>query len=282
VQLHRSSDGRVVVHREDGHRLVPVSSMAELLRLRSSELRALLEGDLAPAEPGTAATPIDGRTEVWASGVTYLRSRTARMGESADPDIYDRVYAAERPELFFKSAAWRVVTDGEPVAIREDSGWDVPEPELAVVANRYGEIVGYGVCNDLSSRSLEGENPLYLPQAKVFAGACALGPVIRPAWEVDATALEIRLRIERDGAAVVDESVSTGSIARPLTDLVDYLFLAENFPDGAWLSTGTGIVPPDEFTLRVGDRVTIEVQDVGSLSNPVMSGRDAWDFLEAR
>jgi 2-dehydro-3-deoxy-D-arabinonate dehydratase len=282
VQLHRSSDGRVVVHREDGHRLVPVSSMAELLRLRSSELRALLEGDLAPAEPGTAAAPIDGRTEVWASGVTYLRSRTARMGESADPDIYDRVYAAERPELFFKSAAWRVVTDGEPVAIREDSGWDVPEPELAVVANRYGEIVGYGVCNDLSSRSLEGENPLYLPQAKVFAGACALGPVIRPAWEVDATALEIRLRIERDGAAVVDESVSTGSIARPLTDLVDYLFRAENFPDGAWLSTGTGIVPPDEFTLRVGDRVTIEVQDVGSLSNPVMSGRDAWDFLEAR
>jgi 2-dehydro-3-deoxy-D-arabinonate dehydratase len=282
VQLHRSSDGRVVVHREDGHRLVPVSSMAELLRLRSSELRALLEGDLAPAEPGTAATPIDGRTEVWASGVTYLRSRTARMGESADPDIYDRVYAAERPELFFKSAAWRVVTDGEPVAIREDSGWDVPEPELAVVANRYGEIVGYGVCNDLSSRSLEGENPLYLPQAKVFAGACALGPVIRPAWEVDATALEIRLRIERDGAAVVDESVSTGSIARPLTDLVDYLFRAENFPDGAWLSTGTGIVPPDEFTLRVGDRVTIEMQDVGSLSNPVMSGRDAWDFLEAR
>jgi 2-dehydro-3-deoxy-D-arabinonate dehydratase len=214
--------------------------------------------------------------------VTYLRSRIARMGESADPDIYDRVYAAERPELFFKSAAWRVVTDGEPVAIREDSGWDVPEPELAVVANRYGEIVGYGVCNDLSSRSLEGENPLYLPQAKVFAGACALGPVIRPAWEVDATALEIRLRIERDGAAVVDESVSTGSIARPLTDLVDYLFRAENFPDGAWLSTGTGIVPPDEFTLRVGDRVTIEVQDVGSLSNPVMSGRDAWDFLEAR
>jgi len=282
VQLHRSSDGRVVVHREDGHRLVPVSSMAELLRLRSSELRALLEGDLAPAEPGTAAAPIDGRTEVWASGVTYLRSRTARMGESADPDIYDRVYAAERPELFFKSAAWRVVTDGEPVAIREDSGWDVPEPELAVVANRYGEIVGYGVCNDLSSRSLEGENPLYLPQAKVFAGACALGPVIRPAWEVDATALEIRLRIERDGAAVVDEAVSTGSIARPLTDLVDYLFRAENFPDGAWLSTGTGIVPPDEFTLRVGDRVTIEVQDVGSLSNPVMSGRDAWDFLEAR
>lgn len=282
MQLHRSSDGRVVVHREDGHRLVPVSSMAELLRLRSSELRALLEGDLAPAEPGTAATPIDGRTEVWASGVTYLRSRTARMGESADPDIYDRVYAAERPELFFKSAAWRVVTDGEPVAIREDSGWDVPEPELAVVANRYGEIVGYGVCNDLSSRSLEGENPLYLPQAKVFAGACALGPVIRPAWEVDATALEIRLRIERDGAAVVDESVSTASIARPLTGLVDYLFRAENFPDGAWLSTGTGIVPPDEFTLRVGDRVTIEVQDVGSLSNPVTSGREAWDFLEAR
>jgi len=153
---------------------------------------------------------------------------------------------------------------------------------LAIVFGDGGWPVAVTIGNDVSSRDIEGANPLYIPQAKIFAGACALGPVIRPAWEVDATALEIRLRIERDGAAVVDESVSTGSIARPLTDLVDYLFRAENFPDGAWLSTGTGIVPPDEFTLRVGDRVTIEVQDVGSLSNPVMSGRDAWDFLEAR
>jgi len=282
VHLYRSTDGRVIAHREDGPRLVPVASLAELLRLRSAELRTLLEGELAPTELAAAAAPIDGRTEVWASGVTYLRSRSARMDESSDPDIYDRVYAAERPELFFKSAAWRVVTDGEPIAIREGSSWDVPEPELAVIANRHGEIVGYGVCDDVSSRSLEGENPLYLPQAKVFAGACAIGPAIRPAWEVDAAALGIRLRIERDGRTIVDDATSTASLARPLTELVEYLFRAENFPDGAWLSTGTGIVPADDFTLRVGDRVTVEVQDVSSVTNPVAQGRASWDFLEAR
>lgn len=282
MHLYRSTDGRVIAHREDGPRLVPVDSLAELLHLRSDELRTLLERELAPTEPGTPAAPIDGRTEVWASGVTYLRSRSARMDESSDPDIYDRVYVAERPELFFKSAAWRVVTDGEPIAIREDSSWDVPEPELAVIANRHGEIVGYGVCDDVSSRSLEGENPLYLPQAKVFAGACAIGPAIRPAWEVDASDLGIRLRIERDGRTIVDDATSTASLARPLPELVEYLFRAENFPDGAWLSTGTGIVPADDFTLRVGDRVTVEVQDVSSVTNPVAKGRASWDFLEAR
>ncbi|MEN2742371.1 fumarylacetoacetate hydrolase family protein [Microbacterium sp. X-17] len=282
MHLYRSADGRVIAHREDGPGLVPVASLAELLRLRSAELRTLLEGELAPTAPGIPAAPIDGRTEVWASGVTYLRSRSARMDESSDPDIYDRVYVAERPELFFKSAAWRVVTDGEPIAIREDSSWDVPEPELAVIANRHGEIVGYGVCDDVSSRSLEGENPLYLPQAKVFAGACAIGPAIRPAWEVDASDLGIRLRIERDGRTIVDDATSTASLARPLPELVEYLFRAENFPDGAWLSTGTGIVPADDFTLRVGDRVTVEVQDVSSVTNPVAQGRASWDFLEAR
>lgn len=282
MHLYRSTDGRVIAHREDGPGLVPVASLAELLRLRSAELRTLLEGELAPTAPGIPAAPIDGRTEVWASGVTYQRSRSARMDESSDPDIYDRVYVAERPELFFKSAAWRVVTDGEPIAIREDSSWDVPEPELAVIANRHGEIVGYGVCDDVSSRSLEGENPLYLPQAKVFAGACAIGPAIRPAWEVDASDLGIRLRIERDGRTIVDDATSTASLARPLPELVEYLFRAENFPDGAWLSTGTGIVPADDFTLRVGDRVTVEVQDVSSVTNPVAQGRASWDFLEAR
>lgn len=282
MHLYRSTDGRVIAHREDGPRLVPVGSLAELLDLRSAELRTLLEGELAPTAPDIPAAPIDGRTEVWASGVTYLRSRSARMDESSDPDIYDRVYVAERPELFFKSAAWRVVTDGEPIAIREDSSWDVPEPELAVIANRHGEIVGYGVCDDVSSRSLEGENPLYLPQAKVFAGACAIGPAIRPAWEVDASDLGIRLRIERDGRTIVDDATSTASLARPLPELVEYLFRAENFPDGAWLSTGTGIVPADDFTLRVGDRVTVEVQDVSSVTNPVAQGRASWDFLEAR
>jgi 2-dehydro-3-deoxy-D-arabinonate dehydratase len=291
MQLFRTTDGRVLVEGDgdgDGGAIgvVAVDSFADLLSRPLDEIRRLIENavatDGADAGRGDRVAPIDGRTEVWASGVTYLRSRTARMDESTDPDIYDRVYAAERPELFFKSAAWRVVTDGEPVANRDDSSWDVPEPELAVIANRFGEIVGYGACNDMSSRSLEGENPLYLPQAKVFAGACAIGLTIRPAWEVDAAALPIRLTIERDGAAVVQEETTTAAMARTPTDLVDWLFRAENFPDGAWLSTGTGIVPPDDFTLRVGDVVTVAVEGVATTVNRVESGRGVWEFLAAR
>jgi 2-dehydro-3-deoxy-D-arabinonate dehydratase len=285
MQLFRNADGRVLVESDGGApRVVAVASFADLLSRSLDEIRQLVENasETSDAVGSDRAAPIDGRTEVWASGVTYLRSRTARMDESTDPDIYDRVYAAERPELFFKSAAWRVVTDGEPVAIRDDSKWDVPEPELAVVANRFGEIVGYGACNDMSSRSLEGENPLYLPQAKVFAGACAIGATIRPAWEVDAASLPIGLTIERDGAVVVQEQTSTASMARTPADLVDWLFRAENFPDGVWLSTGTGIVPPDDFTLKVGDVVTVAVEGVASTTNRVESGRAAWEFLARR
>jgi 2-dehydro-3-deoxy-D-arabinonate dehydratase len=283
TRLFRTPDGDVALARGQETFRVPVSSFAELLQLPLAELRELLDAAMAPLDPpASSLVPIDGRTEVWASGVTYQRSRSARMDESTDPDIYDRVYAAERPELFFKSPAWRVVGDGEPVAIRADSTWDVPEPELAVIANRFGEIVAYGACNDMSSRSLEGENPLYLPQAKVFAGACAIGPWVRPAWEVDASAVPIRLTIERDGTTVVDEQTTTAELARTPQDLVDWLFRAENFPDGAWLSTGTGIVPPDDFTLRVGDLITVAVSGVASTTNPVASGRDAWTFLEER
>jgi 2-dehydro-3-deoxy-D-arabinonate dehydratase len=289
MQLFRTTDGRVLVEGDgdgDGGAIgvVAVDSFADLLSRPLDEIRRLVENAVATdgADAVDRVAPIDGRTEVWASGVTYLRSRTARMDESTDPDIYDRVYAAERPELFFKSPAWRVVTEGEPVAVRDDSSWDVPEPELAVIANRFGEIVGYGACNDMSSRSLEGENPLYLPQAKVFAGACAIGLTIRPAWEVDAAALPIRLTIERDGAAVVQEETTTASMARTPADLVDWLFRAENFPDGAWLSTGTGIVPPDDFTLRVGDVVTVAVEGVATTVNRVESGRGVWEFLAAR
>lgn len=287
MQIFRTADGRVLVDdggEGGGVRAVAVDSFADLLSRSLDEIRQLVDNAVATDGAGAAdrVAPIDGRTEVWASGVTYLRSRTARMDESTDPDIYDRVYAAERPELFFKSAAWRVVTDGEPVAIRDDSKWDVPEPELAVIANRFGEIVGYGACNDMSSRSLEGENPLYLPQAKVFAGACAIGHTIRPAWEVDAAALPIALTISRGGAAVVQEQTTTASLARTPADLVDWLFRAENFPDGVWLSTGTGIVPPDDFTLQVGDVVTVAVEGVASTTNRVESGRAAWEFLAAR
>ena len=175
--------------------------------------------------------PLDGRGEVWCAGVTYERSRGARMEESAEQSVYDKVYVADRPELFGKSPAWRVVTDGEPIGIRADSGHDVPEPELAVVVNAHGETVGYTVCNDVSSRSIEGENPLYIPQAKVFAGGCALAPGIRPAWEVpDPTDLAITLSVRRDGAEVFEGATSTAQLARPLDDLVDALCVGQRLP----------------------------------------------------
>jgi len=269
VQLHRSSDGRVVVHREDGHRLVPVSSMAELLRLRSSELRALLEGDLAPAEPGTAATPIDGRTEVWASGVTYLRSRTARMGESADPDIYDRVYAAERPELFFKSAAWRVRGPQAPIRIRADATWNVPEPELALYVNLRGKIVGYTIGNDVSSRDIEGENPLYLPQAKVYDGSCALGPGVYVTDDPLPPSTQISLRITRGRDVAFQGDTTLAQMRRKPEELVEYLYRETSYPTGCVLLTGTGIIPPDAFTLRSGDLVEITIEPIGTLTNTV-------------
>jgi 2-dehydro-3-deoxy-D-arabinonate dehydratase len=261
----------VVLDRDGTRYTLPVATVAELLHLSCAELRTLCESDLPPAGVDSAAmlAPIDGRTEVWASGVTYLRSRSARMDESATPDIYDRVYTADRPELFFKSAAWRVVASGEAIGVREDSTWNVPEPELALVANRTGEIVGFGVCNDVSSRSIEGENPLYLPQAKVYDGACALAGGFRPAWEVDPTALDIRLRIYRNGAAIFDDRTNTSQLVRSLDELVGYLFRAQTFPDGVWLSTGTGLVPPDDVSLTEGDEVVIDVDHIGALRNVV-------------
>lgn len=276
TSLLRLADGQIVRQRDGERTLLPVGSMAELLRLRRAELERLLDETLPPASDAAPLAPIDGRTELWASGVTYLRSRTARMGESTDPDIYDRVYDAERPELFFKSAAWRVATDGDDIGIRSDSDWDVPEPELAVVANAHGEIVAYGICNDVSSRSIEGENPLYLPQAKVYAGAAAVGAALRPAWEINGQNLTIRLRIRRDDVMVVDERTNTNQMARTLDDLIGHLFRAEVFPDGAWLSTGTGLVPVDDFSLHPGDEVEIEIEALGTLRNTVRRGIRSW------
>ncbi|RZI94071.1 MAG: fumarylacetoacetate hydrolase, partial [Microbacterium sp.] len=261
--LRRTVNNEIVLERDGGLFRLPVASMSALLQHRLDDIRTMLESELPAADDAASLPPIDGRTEVWASGVTYQRSRVARMGESADPDIYDRVYTAERPELFFKSPAWRTVTDGEEIGIRQDSSWNVPEPELAVIANRFGEIVAYGVCDDVSSRALEGENPLYLPQAKVYAGACAVGARLRPAWEVDPRALTIRLMIERAGARLVEAETTTADIVRDFAELVSFLYRADHFPDGAWLSTGTGIVPSDDFTLADGDRVTIRIDEVG-------------------
>ncbi|MEV0718813.1 fumarylacetoacetate hydrolase family protein [Asanoa sp. NPDC050611] len=264
--------------REDGVvRALPVPSVAALLRERVADIRALLAAPGDVVDDAWLLAPVDGGTEVWAAGVTYLRSREARMEESSEADIYGRVYDAERPEIFFKSAAWRVVVDGDPVAIRADSGLDVPEPELAVVINRFGEIAGYLVSNDMSSRSIEGENPLYLPQAKVYAGACALSAGIRPAWEVDGSDLAVAVRVTRDGVAVWSGTTSTARLKRPYTELVDYLFRADNFPDGAVLSTGTGLAPAMDFTLHPGDVVTIDIDGVGELTNPVVVGKEHFD-----
>jgi len=284
------ADGRpdpdVGVEFEDGIRKLNVATMGELLSLPVSQIRALT--DAARAEPAAAPgarllPPVDRRTEVWAAGVTYHRSRDARMEESATADIYELVYSSERPELFFKCAAWRTVTHGDPIGIRADSALNVPEPELALVANRSAEIVGYLVCDDVSSRSIEGENPLYLPQAKTYAGSCALSDGIRPAWEVpDPGALDIELIVERAGVIAWHGSTTTGQLHRLPADLVGFLFRAEQFPDGVVLSTGTGIVPDMEFTLHEGDQVTVRISGVGVLANTVAVGRERFGWLADR
>ena len=279
-------DPAVGIELSDGIRKLNVSTMGELLSLSLGQIRAL--ADAASAEPADAPdarllSPVDGRTEVWAAGVTYHRSRDARMEESATADIYELVYRSERPELFFKCAAWRAVTHGDPIGIRADSPLNVPEPELALVVNRDAEIVGYLACNDVSSRSIEGENPLYLPQAKTYAGSCALSDGIRPAWEVpDARALDVELTIERAGAIAWHGTTTTGQLHRPVADLVAYLCRAEQFPDGVVLSTGTGIVPDMEFTLHVGDQVTVRIPGIGLLANTVATGRERFGWLANR
>ena len=255
--------------------LTGVGSLAELWALPLSDLPARLadgaRGDPVPLGSVDVLAPVDGRTEVWAAGVTYETSRAARVEESERAaSVYELVYEAERPELFFKSVAWRVVGPGGRLGIRPDSTVDVPEPELALVVNRFGEIVGYTICNDVSSRSIEGENPLYLPQAKMYRGACGLGPAITPAWEIeDPYRLPITLTIHRDGGPVWHGEASTARLHRRLDDLVSYLMRAEVHPDGVLLSTGTCLVPPAPFTLADGDVVEIGIGALGTLRNTV-------------
>jgi 2-dehydro-3-deoxy-D-arabinonate dehydratase len=257
-----------------------VASLAGLWALPLDEIRQrVLDRAAVPVAPAADVMllpPIDGRTEVWAAGVTYFTSREARVEESErSADVYLQVYEAERPELFFKSAAWRVVGDGQTIAVRADSVVDVPEPEVALVVNRFGEIVGYTACNDVSSRSIEGENPLYLPQAKIYLGGCALGPVIRPAWEItDPYELGIELTIWRDGAVAWDGQASTSALRRKFDDLVGYLMRADIHPDGVVLATGTCLVPPAPFSLADGDVVAVTVGGIGVLTTGVVRGLD--------
>lgn len=228
----------------------------------------LVENGLELIKDGLQS-PIQSQ-EIWASGVTYFNSKLARQEESKDAgggDFYAKVYVAERPELFFKSAAHRAVGSGENVRIRKDSTWNVPEPELTLFITSNGKIVGYTVGNDMSSRSIEGENPLYLPQAKTYDGSASIGPCIYVSETPLATETEIELIINRNGESVFEEKTSVGQIKRNLNELVSWLFRETTFPDGCFLMTGTGIVPPREFTLNKGDEIRITIKPIGTLVN---------------
>jgi 2-dehydro-3-deoxy-D-arabinonate dehydratase len=279
VLRYRTADGSVHIGVErDGSVLrLPVSNLAELLAGDLGRFAAIVAAGGRPeSDPVRPLAPVDGDTEVWAAGVTYRRSMQARMEESREADVYDRVYAARRPELFFKSTAWRVRGPGEPVAIREDSTVDVPEPELALVLTASGEIAGYTICNDMSSRDIEGENPLYLPQAKVYTGSCALGPGIALATEVsDPGGLVVEIEVRREGALAWWGRADTGTIVRPLPELAAWLFAELDFPAGAVLATGTGIVPDLGFSLEPGDDIEIRIDGLGRLTNPVVRGKRA-------
>ena len=218
-----------------------------------------------------------GRQEVWAAGVTYLRSRSARIEESkaaGGGDFYDRVYHARRPELFFKATPHRVAGPGRDVRIRRDSAWNVPEPELVLAVNSQGTIIGYSIGNDMSSRDIEGENPLYLPQAKVYAQCCGLGPSLYVSSEPLDPATEIRLVVERAGQQAFEGSCQLSRMKRSAAELVEFLFRDNAFPDGCLLLTGTGIVPPDDFTLHAGDEIRITIDPIGTLTNTVIQAPD--------
>jgi len=240
-----------------------VAQKAQQLGSNNSASFALSQVQLLP--------PVD-RQEVWAVGVTYLRSKKARMEESNfSATAYDRVYDAPRPELFFKAMPEKVVGNADSVGIRKDAKWNVPEPELAFVINSRGRIVGFTIGNDMSSRDIEGENLLYLPQAKIYDRSCALGPFVRiAANEAEARTWSIRLRIDRGGKPAFQGETSVGNIKRSFEELVGYLFRSQTFPNGAILLTGTGIVPGDDFTLALGDSIRIEISGIGVLQNSVV------------
>jgi 2-dehydro-3-deoxy-D-arabinonate dehydratase len=253
--------------------LYPVEwSLAQLLgagreRLHEAVDRALQRPPLTA--PAQLLAPVDEQ-EVWASGVTYRRSATARVDESSVGDVYELVYEAQRPELFLKAPAWRVRPPGAPLRIRADSTWDVPEPELALVIDARGEIVGYLAADDLSSRSIEGANPLYLPQAKIYDDSLGLsGTIVLARDAPDPVSAAIELEIHRDGERLFTGETSVSEMKRGLEELVKALYLELSFPAGAVLLTGTGVVPPDEFTLQNGDRVRIGVEGVGVLEHDI-------------
>ena len=277
MKLYRTGNGPYLEHDGSYYR-VPEHSwdalvthddlhgyLLSILRHSQSVADLLSEHILAPIE----------NQEVWAAGVTYYRSRSARMEESKSAgggDFYDRVYSADRPELFFKSTASRVAGPGTHVRIRSDASWNVPEPELTLLVNNCGQIIGYTVGNDMSSRDIEGENPLYLPQAKVYDRSCALGPCVLITPDLLPATTPIRLEIARATETAFSADITLAEMKRAPATLVEYLFRDNSFPYGAFLMTGTGIVPPDSFTLKSGDLVRITIDPIGTLENEVRQG----------
>ena len=258
VTKHKTADGmRWAI---DGVLLPPSLNLSTLLEMPRKTmfevLTKLLGGELAIGED---EAPIDPQQEVWAAGVTYLRSRDARKAESTVADMYQKVYEAERPEIFSKSLGWRVSGNGGAIRIRKDSKWNVPEPELVLVINRYNEIVGYCAGNDVSSRDIEGENPLYLPQAKIYNGSCALGHGILLCEPDAINDIPIRLEVQRANKMIFEGTASTSMMKRRLPELVEFLTRELDFPQGVFLMTGTCLVPNGDFTLQSDDVVIIQV-----------------------
>jgi len=273
MKLYRTSKG-VFVEEKGKFYLVPAADWDELISspgLYTRVREATGKATASNFDPAKALAPIVSQ-EVWAAGVTYYRSRNARIDESKDAgggSFYDRVYAAERPELFFKATGRRVIGPGGAVRIRSDAKWSVPEPELTVLTNPAGGIVGYTIGNDMSSRDIEGENPLYLPQAKVYDGSCAIGPCVLLSTEPIGKTTGIHLEIAREGKVVFAGSTTLAELKRDPKELAKFLFRDNTFPQGVFLMTGTGIVPANDFTLASGDVIRISIDGNGTLENYV-------------
>ena len=277
MKLYRTTNGAFVEENGLFHLVSEHASTKDWDELICSpdlhgRVRTATTNAVANFDSGTVLAPI-GSQEVWAAGVTYYRSRNARMEESKDAgggSFYDRVYAAERPELFFKATGRRVVGPRSAVRIRSDAKWSVPEPELTLLLNPTGAIVGYTIGNDMSSRDIEGENPLYLPQAKVYDGSCALGPCILLSSDPLSKATTIQLEIARNAKIVFSGSTTLAELKRDPQDLAKFLFRDNSFPQGAFLMTGTGVVPGDDFSLASGDAIRIDIDEIGTLENHVV------------
>jgi 2-dehydro-3-deoxy-D-arabinonate dehydratase len=277
VAVALASDNQLIAHL-----LTPETPLYALLRMRLDSLRRSLEQAVRLSEyrkeeldeaMQCVLAPLDGDTEVWGTGMSYKRAK-AKREENPSSDIYLRIYKAKRPELFFKANVRRVSGPGYPVVMRIDSNLNVPAAELVAVVNCHGEVIGYTIGNNMNAQTLAEENPLYLPQAKVYNGCCALGPGITPAWEIsNPYKLKVAMTIERDNKAVWKGETSTRDLRRKLDDLIAYLFREDDFPDGVLLSTGAALMPEPSFILRAGDQVGITIENLGTLRNPVVEGK---------